>query len=127
MLQNFLVAQSPVNQSGQSSLVQGVGLCDRSIHNTPFTRAFYSPGNTNTDERNGNERTAALKSLLEESLRQKSLGLPENEQEQRPESAEPCVEIPGGLLVEGKTLQLQVREMTSPLSKKKLEEIVFKE
>jgi hypothetical protein len=121
MLQNFLVSQSPVNQSALGSSVPGVSLYDRSIHNTPFSRAFYSPGDTK------NEQTAAFKSLVEESLGQKSLGLPEKEQEQRSESAEPCVEVPGGLLVEGKTMQLQVRAMTSPVSKKKLEEIVFKE
>ena len=59
---------------------------------------------------------------------QESLGLPDKKGEQRPESAiERCIEPTTGLVVEGKTMQLQVGALTSPLSKKKLESAVFGE
>ena len=97
----------------------GISIYDLTTQNTLFTRVHSSPED--------NERTTKLKSLLEESLMQESQESPEKTKEQRPKSTERCIEPTSGLLVEGKTMQLQVRSLTSPMSRKKLERIVFKE
>ena len=122
MLQNFVIGYSPVVSVPNTSLPR-LNIYDRTVHNTPVTRANYSPETAEKQD----EGTTNLKSLLEESLHKESLDLPENNEEQRPESNERVIEPTAGLLVEGKTMHLQVRASTSPLSKKKLERIVFRE
>ena len=124
MLQNFLIyGQSPVVSDPTTSLPR-LGIYDNAACNTPVARVPYlSEASENVDE-----KTSNLKSLLEESLMQESLGLPKKEREQRAESVvERFIEPTTGLLVEGKTMQLQVGALTSPLSKKKLEGAVFGE
>ena len=124
MLQNFLTySQSPVVSAPTTSLSK-LSIYESAACNTPLVRVAYLP----EPSENLDEKTTNLKSLLEESLMQESLGLPDKKGEQRPESAiERCIEPTTGLVVEGKTMQLQVGALTSPLSKKKLESAVFGE
>jgi hypothetical protein len=122
MLQNFLIGQSPIMSAPATSLPR-LSIYDRTTHNTPIARPLYSPKAPEKED----ERITNLKSLLEESFMQESLAFPEKTEEQRPESAERCIEPTGGLFVQGKTMQLRVGALTSPLSKKKLEGVVFRE
>ena len=125
MLQNFLIGQSPVMATTITSLHR-LSIYDRTAHNAPVDHVRCTSESTQLQD-GRHERTANLKSMLKESLGEETCGLHEKTEEERSDSAEPCVEPTRRLLVEGKSIPLQLRALTSPLSKKKLEEVVFKE
>lgn len=123
MLQSFLLGQSPLISVPGTSLPR-LSIFDTAGNNTPLTRAPYLPDSCEKED----DAMTKLKTLLEESFMQQSLGLPQKTHDvDRPPSVERCLQPVERFLVEGKTMQLQVRASTSPLSKKKLERIVFTE
>ncbi|XP_028405416.1 dynein heavy chain domain-containing protein 1-like isoform X2 [Dendronephthya gigantea] len=125
MLQNFLIGQSPVMPTTITSLPR-LSIYDRTAHNTPVDRVRCTSESTQLQD-GRHEKTTNLKSLLEESLVEEARLSPEMIEEERPDSAERCVEPTRRLLVEGKSMPLQLRTLTSPLSKKKLEGVVFQD